>query len=407
MKKENIAIIGTGYVGLVTGVCFSQAGHNVTCIDKDQAKINKLKKGIVPIYEPGLDEMVKKNFKEKRLFFSTRLEKAVANAKVVFVAVGTPSSRRGDGYADLSYVYEVAKEIAPLINNYKVIVNKSTVPVGTADEVKRIILEKNPKAVFDMASNPEFLKEGAAIEDFMKPDRIVVGASTNKAHKLLKDIYEPIISEAKKELKDKAAFFTTDIKSAELIKYASNSFLAVKISFINEISNLCEQLKANIDDVAKGMGLDKRIAPYFLKPGPGYGGSCFPKDVSALLRIAQENETALRILESVVEVNIAQKARMIKKIKTGAKVNRKAKTFLFLGLTFKPETDDMRDSSAITIIPALIEKGHKVIAHDPKGIKEAKKILPKETIFIDKEEEIYSASKKAQAVVLLTEWDLY
>lgn len=394
-----ICIVGSGYVGLVTGTCFAEFGHEVICVDKDEKKVENLKMGKVPIYEPGLDKLVKKNVKAGRLFFTTSLGPAAAKCDAVFIAVGTPSSRRGDGYADLSYVYAVAEEIAPHLKKYKVIVNKSTVPVGTAEQVQRIIREKNPKAKFDVASNPEFLKEGAAINDFMYPDRVVIGVESKKAEGVLKKIYQP--------LSDKnTPVFITDIPSAELIKYASNAFLATKISFINEIANLCEKVGANVSDVSLGMGLDTRIGPDFLRPGPGYGGSCFPKDVTALLRIAQEHETPLRILESVFEVNIAQKAKMVKKIQNSLFASTKAKepAVMVLGLTFKPETDDMREASSLTILPGLIEKGIKVYAHDPQGMEEAKKLLPPDVVLID---DIYKTAKKVDAVVLMTDWEEY
>ncbi|MBD3244760.1 MAG: nucleotide sugar dehydrogenase [Candidatus Moranbacteria bacterium] len=407
-NKKKLCVVGSGYVGLVSGACFADVGHIVYCIDNNKEKIEKLKKGVIPIYEPGLEEIVKRNFKQKRLFFSDRLEEAVSKSQAIFIAVGTPSSRRGDGYADLTYVYQVAKEVAPYLDEYKVIVDKSTVPVGTANQVQRIIKQQNTKAKFDVVSNPEFLREGAAIEDFLYPDRIVIGTKTNKAAELMRQIYSPIIEKTKEKYsgkEDKGAFLATNIETAELIKYASNAFLATKIAFINELANLSESLGANILDVAKGMGLDHRISKYFLNPGPGYGGSCFPKDVSALLRIAQENNTALRILESVYEANIAQKAKMVNKILNSIK--KTDKTILFLGLTFKPNTDDMRDASSLTIIPTLVEKGYEVLAHDPKGIEEAKKQLPQEVQYIKDFSAIYSKAKEADAVVILTHWDQY
>lgn len=396
----NVCIIGSGYVGLVTGACLAEVGHNVICVDKDEAKIKKLKKGIIPIYEPGLEKVVQKNYREKRLRFTTSLGQAADKSEVIFIAVGTPSSRRGDGYADLSYVYAVAAEIAPHLKNYKVVVNKSTVPIGTAEQVARIILENNPRAKFDVASNPEFLKEGAALDDFMRPDRVVIGTNSKKAEDLLKKIYAFLYERD-------IPVFLTNIRSAELIKYASNSFLATKISFINEIANLCEKVKANVDDVARGMGLDRRIGSDFLRPGPGYGGSCFPKDVTALLRIAQEHETPLRILESVFEANIAQKAKMVKKIQEALEKNGKladGPAVLVLGLTFKPETDDMREASSLTILPGLIEKGVKIYAHDPEGMEEARKLLPAEVEYVG---DIYRSAKKADAVVVMTEWSQY
>ena len=391
-----IVIVGSGYVGLVSGTCFSEFGHFVTCVDKDGQKIENLKKGVIPIYERELENMVKKNVKTGRLSFTTDPGKALAEADAVFIAVGTPTSRRGDGYADLTYVYAVAKEIAPLIKKYTVIVDKSTVPVGTAKEVKRIIQEVNPQADFDMASNPEFLREGAAIDDFMHPDRIVVGVESERAKEVLKEIYKPLY------LIETPIVFT-DLQTAELIKYASNGFLAAKISFINEIANLCEAIGANVVDLAKGMGLDNRIGKKFLHAGPGYGGSCFPKDALALARIAQEHGSPIRVIETVIEVNAAQKARMVGKIRKALGGSEAGKTLAVLGLTFKPETDDMRDAPALMILPALMEKGAKIMATDPHGIEEAKKIMPEISYVADP----YAAVEKADAVVLMTEWNEY
>lgn len=391
-----ITIIGSGYVGLVSGTCFSDFGHFVTCVDKDKKKIENLKKGIIPIYEPGLDDMVKENIKAQRLSFSTQLKEAVVDADAVFIAVGTPTSRRGDGYADLTYVYEVAKEIAPHLKRYCVIIDKSTVPVGTAHQVKRIIKETNPKANFDVASNPEFLREGSAISDFMKPDRVVVGVENKKAEKIMREIYKPLY------LIETPIVFT-NLQTAELIKYASNGFLATKISFINEIANLCESVGANVVDLAKGMGLDGRIGKKFLHAGPGYGGSCFPKDTLALARIAQEHGSPIRIIETVIEVNSAQKARMVGKIRKTLGGSEAGKKIAVLGLTFKPETDDMRDSAALTILPALHEKGAKILATDPHGISEAEKYMP-EIKYVDN---AYKAIKGADCVILMTEWNEY
>jgi len=391
-----IVIVGSGYVGLVSGTCFSEFGHFVTCVDKDGQKIENLKKGVIPIYERELENMVKKNVKTGRLSFTTDPGKALAEADAVFIAVGTPTSRRGDGYADLTYVYAVAKEIAPLIKKYTVIVDKSTVPVGTAKEVKRIIQEVNPQADFDMASNPEFLREGAAIDDFMHPDRIVVGVESERAKEVLKEIYKPLY------LIETPIVFT-DLQTAELIKYASNGFLAAKISFINEIANLCEAIGANVVDLAKGMGLDNRIGKKFLHAGPGYGGSCFPKDALALARIAQEHGSPIRVIETVIEVNAAQKARMVGKIRKALGGSEAGKTLAVLGLTFKPETDDMRDAPALMILPALMEKGAKITATDPHGMEEAKKIMPEISYVADP----YASVEKADAVVLMTEWNEY
>ncbi len=391
-----IAIIGSGYVGLVSGACFSEFGNAVICVDKDASKIEALKNGKIPIYEPGLDRMVKENTDAKRLTFTTNIKEAVSGADAVFIAVGTPTSRRGDGYADLSYVYGAAKEIAPHIKKYTVIVDKSTVPVGTAEQVKRIIKEENPEADFDVASNPEFLREGAALDDFMRPDRVVIGVESDRAAGVLRDLYKPLYL-------IETPIVVTDIKTAELTKYASNAFLATKISFINEIANLCEAIGGNVVDLAKGMGLDKRIGSKFLHPGPGYGGSCFPKDTKAAVRIAQEHKSPLRIVETVIEVNSAQKARMVQKIREALGGSEAGKTIAVLGLTFKPETDDMRDAPALTILPALVEKGAKIRAHDPHGMEVAKELMPE----LEYADDPYKACKGANCVILMTEWNEY
>lgn len=392
-----ITMIGTGYVGLVTGACFAEFGHDVVCVDKDKDKINQLKRGKIPIYEPGLDELVEKNVKEKRLSFAATLKSAVANADAVFIAVGTPTSRRGSGYADLSYIYAATRELAPYLKDYTVIVDKSTVPVGTARQVKRVIREVNPKAKFDVASNPEFLREGAAIDDFMSPDRVVLGIESKKAEKVLDSVYGPLNEKG-------APIIKTDLETAELTKYAANAFLATKISFINEIATLCDAIGADVSDLARGMGIDKRIGDKFLNPGPGYGGSCFPKDTLALLRIAQEHGRSLRIVEATVEANAAQKAKMVKKVRDALGGSEAGKTVAVLGLTFKAETDDIRDAPSITILPALLEKGAKIKAHDPQGVEEAKKYLPSEVKYC---KNIYSACKGADAVVIMTEWSQY
>lgn len=391
-----IVVIGSGYVGLVSGTCFSDFGHEVVCVDKDEKKIEDLRKGIIPIYEPGLDAMVVENTKSGRLKFSTEMKEYVENADAVFIAVGTPTSRRGDGYADLTYVYAVAKELAPYLKKYTVIVDKSTVPVGTAKEVKRIIKENNPEADFDVASNPEFLREGAAINDFMRPDRIVIGVENKKAEEVMREIYKPLY------LIETPIVFT-NLQTAELTKYAANGFLATKISFINEIANLCETIDGNVIDLAKGLGLDNRIGKKFLHAGPGYGGSCFPKDTLALCRIAQEHGSPIRIIETVIEVNAAQKARMVGKIRKALGGSEAGKKIAVLGLTFKPETDDMRDASALMILPALKEKGAEIVATDPHGIEEAKKIMP-EISYVD---DPYEAMKGADCLVLMTEWNEY
>jgi len=383
----NITMIGTGYVGLVTGTCLAEFGHFVTCVDKIEEKIEKLNNGIIPIYEPGLDVLVKKNSEEGRLTFTTSISEAVPKADAIFIAVGTPTSRRGDGYADLTYIYEAAKELAPHLKDYTVVIDKSTVPVGTARQVARIIRETNPEADFDIASNPEFLREGAAINDFMRPDRVVIGVDSEKAEKVLRDIYKPLYL-------IETPIVCTTIETAELTKYAANAFLAMKISFINEIANVCEAVGADVIDLAKAIGMDKRIGPKFLHPGPGYGGSCFPKDTLALMRIAQEHGENVRLVEAAVEVNAAQKARMVKKIREMVGGSETGKTIAFLGLTFKPETDDMREAPSISIIPALMEKGAHIKAHDPQGMEEAKKYLPEG---IEYAQNAYDACQDADA----------
>ena len=392
----NVVMIGTGYVGLVSGTCFAEFGANVICVDVDEEKIAKLNGGVVPIYEPGLERLVTNNVSAGRLKFTSEIGAAVAAADLVFVAVGTPS-RRGEGFADLSYVYEAAKQLALHLCGYTVIVDKSTVPVGTARNVARIIRENNPQADFDVASNPEFLREGAAISDFMRPDRVVLGVESERAERLLRELYRPL------NLRE-TPILVTNLESAELIKYAANAFLATKISFINEISTLCESTGADVHAVAKGMGMDGRIGSKFLHPGPGYGGSCFPKDTQALVRIAQEHGVGSRIVEAVIEVNAAQKARMIKKIRGALGGDEAGKTIGVLGLTFKPETDDMRDSPALSILPPMIEKGAKVRAHDPQGVSEAKTMLPAEVQYCD---DPYEVCNEADALVVLTEWNAY
>jgi len=392
----NVVMIGSGYVGLVSGACFAEFGADVTCIDVDQGKIDRLNQGIMPIYEPGLDDLVARNVAANRLKFTTSYEPAVGEADLVFIAVGTPT-RRGDGHADLVYVYDAARTIALHLTGYTVIVDKSTVPVGTARQVERIIHEENPAADFDVASNPEFLREGAAIGDFMRPDRVVLGVETERAEKLLRELYRPINL-------IEAPIMVTNRESAELIKYASNAFLATKISFINEISTLCEQVGADVHAVAKGMGLDGRIGRKFLHAGPGYGGSCFPKDTTALIRIAQEHGASCRIVEAAVEVNAAQKARMVKKIREALGGSEAGKIIAVLGLTFKPETDDMRDSPALAILPNLVDKGATIRAHDPQGVEEAKKLLPEKVQYFD---DVYEMLRGADACVLMTEWNEY
>tara|TARA_B100000959_G_C14943419_1_gene608846 strand:- start:301 stop:1605 length:1305 start_codon:yes stop_codon:yes gene_type:complete len=391
-----VTMLGCGYVGLVSGTCFAEFGANVTCFDVDRIKIDKLSKGNIPIYEPGLEDLLNKNVAQERISFSNNLKDCIPNADLIFIAVGTPA-RRGDGHADLSYVYQAAEDIAPLLKNYTVIVDKSTVPVGTARNVKNILNKANPKADFDVASNPEFLREGAAISDFMRPDRVVIGVENERSEAILRELYRPINL-------IEAPIMLTDLESAELIKYASNAFLATKISFINEMSMLCEKVNADVHAVAKGMGLDRRIGRKFLHPGPGYGGSCFPKDTKALVRIADENDLPLKIVEAVIEVNETQKKRMVKKICSIFDGNLNDKKLAVLGLTFKPETDDMRDAPVLTILPELLNKGISINAHDPQGMEEAKKVLPSE---IDYYDDIYMALDGADAVLLMTEWNIY
>ena len=392
-------MIGTGYVGLVTGPCLSDYGHRVTCIDIDAVKIERLKNGEIPIYEPGLEALVKENVKAGRLLFTTEYDPAITEADVVFIAVGTPTSRRGDGYANLDYVYEAAKSIAPHLKGYTVIVNKSTVPVGTARRVASIIKEVNPEANFDVVSNPEFLREGSAIFDFTHPDRIVVGVESKAAQEMMQEVYKPLYI-------GDTPFVFTDPETSELIKYASNAFLAVKISFINEMSQLCEKTGADVQDLARGMGLDGRIGKKFLHAGPGWGGSCFPKDSLALMRIAQEFGVFSRIVEAAKEANASQKALMVKKIKDalGGNGSEAGKKIAVLGLAFKPETDDVRDSPAISIVAALHEKGAKIFAHDPQAVEEAKKELPGGIVYC---QNIDEAINGADALVLLTEWNEY
>jgi UDPglucose 6-dehydrogenase len=392
----NVAMIGSGYVGLVSGACFAEFGATVTCIDVDQTKIDRLNAGEIPIYEPGLEDLVERNVKADRLTFTSSYDPAIGEADLVFIAVGTPT-RRGDGHADLVYVYEAARQIARYLDGYTVVVDKSTVPVGTARQVSRIIKGENPEADFDVASNPEFLREGAAIDDFMHPDRVVLGVESERAEQLLHELYRPLNL-------IEAPIVITNLESAELVKYASNAFLATKISFINEIANLCEHVGADVHSVAKGMGMDRRIGGKFLHAGPGYGGSCFPKDTTALIRIAQEHGASCRIVEATVEVNAAQKARMVKKIREALGGSEAGKTIAVLGLTFKPETDDMRDSPSLAIIPNLIDKGASILAHDPQGMEDAKKLLPDQVNYFT---DVYSTAKGADAVVLMTEWNEY
>ena len=394
-----ITIIGSGYVGLVSGTCFAEFGVNVTCIDKDISKIKDLKKGIIPIYEPGLDELVKKNIKEKRLSFDTSLSNNLNESDAIFIAVGTPS-KKSDGHADLSYVYSVAKEIGENLNHYAVIVNKSTVPVGTGKEVSNIIKKINPKLSFDVASNPEFLREGSAINDFMRPDRVVIGCENERAKNILKELYRPLY------LLETPILFTQR-ETAELIKYAANSFLATKISFINEISDLCEKVGANISDVSTGIGLDGRIGKKFLHPSPGYGGSCFPKDTLALVKTAQDFKSPLGLVEQVVKSNLNRKKNMHKRILQPLKKINKKKKLAILGLTFKPNTDDMRDSPSLYIIPNLIKNNCNLNLFDPEGMDEAKKLFKKFSKNINWSNDSYDACIGADALVILTEWNQF
>ena len=388
-----IAMIGTGYVGLVSGVCFSDFGHDVVCVDKDPSKIEMLNKGEVPIYEPGLDVLMQKNVDAGRLTFTTDLIEAVDGAEAVFIAVGTPT-RRGDGHADLTFVYAAAEEIAKAVTDYTVIVTKSTVPLGTNRKVAEVVAKAAPDLEFDVASNPEFLREGAAIDDFMKPDRVVVGVETDRAIAVMQDIYRPLY------LRD-FPIMTTDLESAEMIKYAANAFLATKITFINEIAALCEKTGADVKAVSKGMGLDGRIGNKLLHAGPGYGGSCFPKDTSALARIGQEHASPMQITEAVMRVNEGVKARMIEKLRDLCGGSFNGKRVAVLGVTFKPNTDDMRDAPSLTIVPALVGGGAKVTVVDPQGHHEGEALLPGVTWHDDP----YSASDGADVLVLLTEWN--
>ena len=392
----NVTMVGAGYVGLVSSACFAEFGANVTCIDIDSARIDQLREGVIPIYEPGLEALITKNREQGRLVFRDGYDDAIAECDLVFIAVGTPA-RRGDGHADLNYVHQAARDIAPYLEGYTVIVDKSTVPVGTARNVKRIVGEVNPRAEFDVASNPEFLREGAALADFMRPDRVVIGVESKRAEQVLRELYRPLNL-------IETPMVVTDLESAELIKYAANAFLATKISFINEISALCEAVNADVHAVARGIGLDGRIGRKFLHPGPGYGGSCFPKDTRALVRIAQENNVTSRIVEAVIEVNEAQKARMVGKIRTALGGSENGRTLAVLGLAFKPETDDMRDAPALSILPKLIGNGAAIQAHDPQAMPEARALLPESVLYFD---DIYAALSGADAAILMTEWNAY
>ncbi|UVO49027.1 UDP-glucose/GDP-mannose dehydrogenase family protein [Sphingomonas sp. SUN019] len=390
-----IVMIGSGYVGLVSGACFADFGHDVVCVDKDEAKIAKLNAGGIPIFEPGLDRLVAKNVAAGRLSFTTDLAGPVAAAEVVFIGVGTPT-RRGDGHADLSYVYAAAREIAESLDGFTVIVTKSTVPVGTGDEVERIIREANPAADFAVASNPEFLREGAAIEDFKRPDRIVVGIEDERARGPMEAVYRPLYL-------NKAPVLFTRRRTSELIKYAANAFLAMKITFINEIADLCEKVGADVKDVSRGIGLDNRIGSKFLHAGPGYGGSCFPKDTLALVKTAEHYDAPLRLIEATVAVNDKRKRAMARKVIAAMGGEVRGKTVGVLGLTFKPNTDDMRDAPAISIVQALHDAGATIRAYDPEGMEAAAPLLG-EVTYTDS---AYAAAEGASAVVIVTEWDVF
>jgi UDPglucose 6-dehydrogenase len=388
-----IAMIGSGYVGLVSGACFSDFGHVVICVDKKPAKIEALQRGEIPIFEPGLQALVASNAQAGRLSFSTDLKTAVAGADAVFIAVGTPS-RRGDGFADLSYVYQAAREIALAMDGYTVVVTKSTVPVGTGDEVERIIRETRPDAEFAVASNPEFLREGAAIADFKRPDRILLGTDDERAAEVLREVYRPLYL-------NQAPILITSRRTAELTKYAANAFLATKITFINEMADLCEQVGANVQEVARGIGLDNRIGGKFLHAGPGYGGSCFPKDTLALMKTAQDYDAPLRLVETVVAVNDKRKRAMARKVIAACGGSVRGKTIAVLGLTFKPNTDDMRDAPSIAIITALQDAGARIRAYDPEGVENARSLLED----VDYVPDAYSCIEGTDALVVVTEWD--
>ena len=392
-----IAMVGSGYVGLVSGACFADFGHDVVCIDKDQGKIDRLHEGVMPIYEPGLDALVESNVKAGRLSFTTSLAEGIKDASAIFIAVGTPS-RRGDGHADLSFVHAVAKEVGENLANDAVIVTKSTVPVGTGDEVERIIRDSGTSHTFAVVSNPEFLREGAAIGDFKRPDRIVIGAEDEFGREVMREVYRPLF------LNESPILFTSR-RTSELIKYAANAFLATKITFINEMADLCEKVGANVQDVSRGIGMDNRIGPKFLHAGPGYGGSCFPKDTLALLKTAEDYDSPTRIVEAVVKVNDSRKRAMGRKVldALGGMEAARGKKVALLGLTFKPNTDDMRDSPAIAVAQTLTDAGVDVAAYDPEGMEQARPIMPEVTMCNDP----YSAIEGADATVIVTEWDAF
>jgi UDPglucose 6-dehydrogenase len=390
-----VAMIGSGYVGLVSGACFADFGHVVTCVDKDPAKIDALRRGEMPIYEPGLSDLVATNVRQGRLAFATDLTQAVREADAVFIAVGTPS-RRGDGYADLSYVYQAAREIAGALDGYTVVVTKSTVPVGTGDEVERIIAETRPGADFAVVSNPEFLREGAAISDFKRPDRIVIGADDANAEAVMAELYRPLYL-------NQAPIVVTSRRTAELTKYAANAFLATKITFINEIADLCERVGANVQEIARGIGLDNRIGSKFLHAGPGYGGSCFPKDTVALIKTAQDYQAPIRLVEAVVAVNDQRKRAMGRKVIAACGGTVRGKRIAVLGLTFKPNTDDMREAPSLAIIAALQDAGARVRAYDPEGMDQARILLDD----VEYAQDPYACAEGADALVIVTEWDAF
>lgn len=390
-----VTMIGSGYVGLVSGACFADFGHVVTCVDTDAGKIEALKRGEIPIYEPGLDDLVAKNVREGRLSFTTELPGAVRGTDAIFIAVGTPA-RRGDGHADLSYVYQAARDVAGEIDGFTVVVTKSTVPVGTGDEVERIMREARPDADLAVVSNPEFLREGAAIADFKRPDRIVVGTEDARARSVMEELYRPLYLNA-------APLLFTSRRTSELIKYAANAYLATKITFINEMADLCEAVGANVQEVARGIGLDNRIGPKFLHAGPGYGGSCFPKDTLALMKTAQDEAAPLRIVETVVAVNDQRKRAMARKVLAACGGSVRGKRIAILGLAFKPNTDDMREAPSLAIITALQDAGAEIVAYDPESMTAAKPLLPG----IAFAEDAYSCIRDADALVIVTEWDAF
>ncbi len=387
-----IVMLGTGYVGLVSGACFSEFGYEVTCVDNDKEKINNLENGILPIYEPGLEILVKKNYKNGKLKFSNSIDEALSEADAIFIAVGTPE-RRGDGHADLTYVYAAAKEIAPFLKDYCIVITKSTVPVGTSLEIKNIIKKHNKNAIFDVVSNPEFLREGSAIEDFMRPNRVIVGVENSKSKKIMENIYQPLYL-------IQTPILFTDLKSAELIKYASNAFLAMKISFINQMADLCESLNTDIHSISRGIGLDKRIGDKFLHPGPGYGGSCFPKDTTALSKIASDNNVNLSIINDVINYNKKRKKSLIIKLNKILGNEMNEMIVGVLGLSFKPGTDDMRESPSLDLVPSLVKNVKKVKVFDPVAMKEASKYI-KDVYFSNN---IEDCIRNVDVIIILTEW---